>query len=302
MRYRFFTCDVFTDTRFGGNPLAVFPDAQGLSGDEMQKIAREFNISETTFVLPPKDEANTAQVRIFNPTAEMPFAGHPNVGTGFALAALNRDHDGVLLFEEIAGLVEVRVNRDASGALAGTTIAAPQPLSLAHEMPVAAVAECAGLEPSDVITTAHRPVLASVGNPFYIAEVTGAALSRANPEWAAFRKHIVRLPASVGSSATRLSLYLYAKDSAKDGARIRTRMFAPLAGIVKDPATGSAATPLGALLLSLSGETQANYDIVQGVEMGRPSRLYVTARKGEDGIRATVGGGCVTVMRGEIAL
>ena len=119
-------------------------------------------------------------------------------------------------------------------------------------MPVAAVAECAGLELSDVITTAHRPVLASVGNPFYIAEVTGAALSRANPEWAAFRKHIVRLPAPVGSSATRLSLYLYAKD----GARIRTRMFAPLAGIVEDPATGSAATPLGALLLSLSGEAR----------------------------------------------
>ena len=85
-KYSFVTLDVFTDTRFGGNPLAVFPDAQGLSGDEMQKIAREFNISETTFVLPPKDEANTAQVRIFNPTAEMPFAGHPNVGTGFALA------------------------------------------------------------------------------------------------------------------------------------------------------------------------------------------------------------------------
>jgi trans-2,3-dihydro-3-hydroxyanthranilate isomerase len=296
--YSFVTLDVFTDTRFGGNPLAVFPDAQGLTGDEMQKIAREFNISETTFVLPPKDPAHTAQVRIFNPTAEMPFAGHPNVGTGFALAAMNRDRNGVLLFEEIAGLVEVRVNRDSSGALTGTTIAAPQPLSIAHEIPVAAVAECAGLEPSDVLTTAHRPVLASVGNPFYIAEVTRAALARANPEWAAFRKHIVRLPAPVGSSATRLSIYLYARD----GGVIRARMFAPLAGIVEDPATGSAATPLGALLLSLSGKNQANYEILQGVEMGRPSQLHVTAHKAEDGIRASVGGGCVTVMRGEIAL
>jgi trans-2,3-dihydro-3-hydroxyanthranilate isomerase len=145
---------------------------------------------------------------------------------------------------------------------------------------------------------AHRPVLASVGNPFYIAEVTGAALSRANPEWAAFRKHIVRLPAPVGSSATRLSLYLYAKD----GPRIRARMFAPLAGIVEDPATGSAATPLGALLLSLTQDAAARYDIVQGVEMGRPSRLDVTAQRTPDGIRATVGGGCVPVMRGELAL
>ena len=297
-KYEFVTLDVFTDTRFGGNPLAVFPHAQGLSSDEMQKIAREFNISETTFVLPPKDKSHTAQVRIFNPTAEMPFAGHPNVGTGFVLAAMNRDRGGVLLFEEIAGLVEVRVNRDASGALAGTTIAAPQPLTLGHEIPVAAVAECAGLEPSDVVTTAHRPILATVGNPYYIAEVTGAALSRANPEWAAFRKHVVRLPAAVGSSATRLSLYLYAKD----GAHIRARMFAPLAGIVEDPATGSAATPLGALLLSLSGESQANYEIVQGVEMGRPSQLHVTARKADDGIRATVGGACVMVMRGDLAL
>jgi trans-2,3-dihydro-3-hydroxyanthranilate isomerase len=296
--YSFVTLDVFTDTRFGGNPLAVFADAQGLSGDEMQKIAREFNISETTFVLPPKDKANTAQVRIFNPTAEMPFAGHPNVGTGFVLAAMNRDRDGVLLFEEIAGLVEVRVDRDASGALAGATIAAPQPLSIAHEMPVQSVADCAGIEVSDVVTRSHGPCLASVGNPFYIAEVTGAALTRANPDFAAFRKHVMRLPSAVGSSATRLSLYLYAKN----GARIRARMFAPLAGIVEDPATGSAATPLGALLLSLSGESQASYDIVQGVEMGRPSQLYVTARKAEDGIRATVGGGCVTVMRGEIVL
>ena len=296
--YEFVTVDVFTDTVFGGNPLAVFPDAQGLSGEEMQQIAREFNISETTFVLPPKNAAHSAQVRIFNPTSEMPFAGHPNVGTGFVLAAMNRDRDGVLLFEEIAGLVEVRVQRDASGALAGTTIAAPQPLTIGHEIPVAAVAECAGIEVSDVITKAHSPIVATVGNPYYIAEVTLAALARANPDFAAFRKHVMRLPQPVGGIGTRLSIYLYARD----GKRIRTRMFAPLAGIVEDPATGSAATPLGALLLQLSGESQASYEILQGVEMGRPSQLYVTAHKAEDGIRATVGGGCVTVMRGTIAL
>ena len=134
--YPFVTVDVFTDRRFGGNQLAVFPDARGLSDAEMQSLAAEFNLSETTFVLPPADPANTARVRIFHRTAEMPFAGHPNVGTGYVLA--DRAVDGVLRFEEIAGLVEVRVERDAAGTLTGTTIAAPQALTLGGELPVAA--------------------------------------------------------------------------------------------------------------------------------------------------------------------
>ncbi len=103
--YPFVTVDVFTDRRFGGNPLAVFPDARGLSDTEMQCLAAEFNLSETTFVLPPADPPHPARVRIFNRTAEMPFAGHPNVGTGYVLAGQGRDNDGVLLFEELAGLV-----------------------------------------------------------------------------------------------------------------------------------------------------------------------------------------------------
>ena len=108
--FSFVTVDVFTDRRFGGNPLAVFHDAQGLSDGEMQSLAAAFNLSETTFVLPPADPANTARVRIFNRTAEMPFAGHPNVGTGWVLAVMGRARDGLLRFEEIAGLVEVRAD------------------------------------------------------------------------------------------------------------------------------------------------------------------------------------------------
>ncbi|MGH7122881.1 MAG: PhzF family phenazine biosynthesis protein, partial [Stellaceae bacterium] len=104
--FPFATVDVFTDRRFGGNPLAVFPDARGMSDADMQRLAAEFNLSETTFVLPPADHANTARVRIFNRTSEMPFAGHPNVGTGYVLAQQGRDQDGALRFEEIAGLVE----------------------------------------------------------------------------------------------------------------------------------------------------------------------------------------------------
>src|SRR5919106_3823508 len=126
--YSFVTVDVFTERRFGGNPLAVFPDAHGLSDGEMQSLAAEFNLSETTFVLPPADAANSARVRIFNRTAEMPFAGHPNVGTGWVLAGLDRARDGLLRFEEIAGLVEVRA--DSGGVV---KIPPPQPLLLAEE-------------------------------------------------------------------------------------------------------------------------------------------------------------------------
>jgi len=289
--YSFVTVDVFTDQRFGGNPLAVFPDARGLSDAEMQSLAAEFNLSETTFVLPPADPAHTARVRIFNRTYEMPFAGHPNVGTGYVLALAGKDCDGVLRFEELAGLVEVRVDRDGTGAVIGATIAAPQPLSLGAELPVEAVAACAGLDSSDVLTVTHRPVLASVGNPFVIAEVSGDALTRAAPSISDFHRVRAEHPELGG----KLALHLYARD----GKRLRARMFSPLSGTIEDPATGSANTPLVALLLSLSGGTEFSVDVVQGIEMGRPSLLQVTARRGPDGICATVGGRCVPVLRGE---
>jgi trans-2,3-dihydro-3-hydroxyanthranilate isomerase len=288
-RFPFITLDVFTSQRFGGNPLAVFPDARGLSDAEMQALAAEFNLSETTFVLPPDDPANTARVRIFTRTREMPFAGHPNVGTGFVLA--DRARDGVLRFEEIAGLVEVQVARDAAGAVTGTTIAAPQPLSLEQEIPPAIIAPCAGLAPGEIAIGAHPPVVASVGNPFVIAEVAPAVLGRAAPDIAAFRQALGAVPAL----GERLALYLYARD----GAGLRARMFAPLGGTFEDAATGSAATPLAALLLSLGSEPPARFDIRQGVEMGRPSLLRTAAWRAADGIRASVGGGCVPVLRGE---
>jgi trans-2,3-dihydro-3-hydroxyanthranilate isomerase len=290
--FAFITLDVFTTTRFGGNPLAVFPDARGLTGAQMQTIAREFNLSETSFVLPPQDPAHTAQVRIFTPAREMPFAGHPNVGTGWALA--DRARDGVLLFEEIAGLVEVRITRDAAAALESATIAAPQPLSLAESFTPAEVAPMASLAAADIITSAHAPLRASVGNPFILAEVSPEALAGAAPDIAASRLLIDSRPELAG----RTGLYLYAHD----GARLRTRMFAPPLGVLEDPATGSAATPLAALLLHLSGADHGAWDMLQGVEMGRPSLLRTTARRTADGIRATVGGACVEVMRGSLAI
>jgi len=293
--YSFVTVDVFTTTRFGGNPLAVFPDATGMSDAEMQSLAAEFNLSETTFVLPPDDPAHTARVRIFTRTREMPFAGHPNVGTAYVLAQQGRDRNGKLLFEELAGLVEIDVERDGSGAPIGATIAAPQPLSLGPELPVEAIAACASLTPADIRVGAHTPVGASLGNPFVIVEVEPAALSRATPDFPSFRRIVEQTPALNG----RLGLYLYA--DAGEGS-VQARMFAPLGGTIEDPATGSAAGPLGALLLSLSDAPERRLDIHQGVAMGRPSLLRVVARRGADGIRATIAGQCVPVLRGEAQL
>jgi trans-2,3-dihydro-3-hydroxyanthranilate isomerase len=296
-RFPYVTVDVFTDTRFGGNPLAVFTDAQGLTDREMQQLAAEMNYSETTFVLPPADPANTARVRIFNRTQEMPFAGHPNVGTGCVLTSTGRDRDGLLRFEEIAGLVEVRVERDAGGRLVGAHIAAPQPLSIGEQLPADAIAACAGLTIADLVLTRHPPRMASVGLPFCFVQVTPAALTRATPNLDAFQQ----LAQRTGMN-DRLSLHLhcYAEGGAPD--RLRTRMFAPISGTWEDPATGSANAALAAFLLSLGDAQETRYEITQGVEMGRPSVLKTSARLAADGIRATVGGGCVWVCRGEVEL
>jgi trans-2,3-dihydro-3-hydroxyanthranilate isomerase len=293
--YRYETVDVFTRERFGGNPLAVVLDADGLSDGEMQAIAAEFNYSETSFVLRPDDPAHDARVRIFNRTTEMPFAGHPNVGTAWVLAGLGRDRGGVLLFEEIAGLVRVEVQRDAAGAPTGAVIDAPQPLSLGLELPVDGVAACIGAAAADIATAAHRPVVASVGVTFVLAEVSEAALTRARPDAEAFRRIAGAHPALAG----RLSLFVYTR--AGEG-RVRARMFAPLAGTHEDPATGSANCALAALLLSLDGGERLSLEATQGVELGRPSTLSLTAERTRDGVRARVGGGVVPVFRGELVL
>lgn len=290
----FVTLDVFTETRFGGNQLAVFPDARGLNDAQMQALAAELNLSETTFVLPPASPANTARVRIFNRTAEMPFAGHPNVGTGFVLA--QRAEAGLLRFEEIAGLVEVAVLRDASGAVTGAEIGAPQPLTTGPDMPPALLAGCVGLAEADVVTAAHRPVMASVGNSFVLAEVTGEALGRAKPDLARFAAIQAEFP---HLGPRRLPIYLYAQDGP---GRLRARMFSPLSGTIEDAATGSAATPLAALLLTLGTEPALSVEITQGVEMGRPSLLRASAFRAADGIRAKVAGSCVPVFEGVFRL
>jgi trans-2,3-dihydro-3-hydroxyanthranilate isomerase len=295
--FEFVTVDVFTDRRFGGNPLAVFPDARGLTDAQMQALAKEFNLSETTFVLPPDNPQHTARVRIFTPQVEMPFAGHPNVGTATVLA-WRMDHPPEhLVFEEIAGLVRVHVRRDHSGKISGARIAAPHSLQLGAGVSAERVADCVGLPEAAISTELHTPIIASVGVPFVIAEVTDrATLAAATPDIGAFREAAERVP----DLRKRFNLLLFTRIDG-DVTRLATRMFAPLGGIMEDPATGSANATLAALLTSIApGEdVDLHYDIVQGEEMGRPSRLLASARKTAEGpVTASIAGDCVPVLRG----
>ena len=293
MQYEFVTVDVFTERRFGGNPLAVFPDAVGLATDQMQAIANEFNLSETTFVLPPKDAAHTAQVRIFTPKFEMPFAGHPNVGTGFVVAR-RLGVPGSLMFEEIAGLVPIEVLRDG-GTVTGARLTAPQPLSRGEEIGVDVIAAACSIAPGDIEIRHHLPCVASCGTRFMFAELKNRdVLVRATPRSEVFAQNFP-VDGTTG-------IHLYCRDGA-EGIDIRTRMFAPLHGVSEDPATGSANVALVGLLASLRPERDLllQLRIVQGVEMGRPSLMDASADK-RDGVvvETRIGGRCIPVLAGTI--
>jgi trans-2,3-dihydro-3-hydroxyanthranilate isomerase len=288
MKVPFQTVDVFTDRKFGGNPLAVIPDAQGLSTGQMQSIAAEFNLAETTFVLPPKDPRNTAHVRIFTPKSEMPFAGHPNVGTAFVLARLGRTGDR-FVFEEKAGLVPLDLTRK-NGAVVAARLAAPQPLSLVETISPEIVAQAVALSPGDIV---GEPVIASTGNKFLFAEVRSReALKAASYSSEVFRKHLPM------DRAVGVHLYVTAPE-------IQTRMFAPLYGVPEDPATGSAnVTLIGLLALrDARADLTLSKTIGQGVDMGRPSVLEATAEKKNGKVIATyIGGRCVPMLEGTIDL
>lgn len=299
------TVDVFASERFSGNQLAVIPDARGLTDAQMQNIAAEFRYSEATFVLPPEDHANTARVRIFTPTMEVPFAGHPNVGTAFVLGR-QRDIFGkpagnVLRFEEKAGIVEAALTRDAEGHVIGAGIFAPQPLSLGEQVDSETIARCASIDAQSISLTTHAPVIASVGLPFAVAELTNLdMLGKACPNTAAFAEAGRRYSPEDGQFA----LFLYTRQPEGPWA-LRARMFAPLDNVIEDPATGSASGALGALLTSLLPESDATVDITieQGVEMGRRSVIGVTAGKSKGQIESVrISGACAAVMTGSILL
>jgi trans-2,3-dihydro-3-hydroxyanthranilate isomerase len=296
MQIPFVTVDVFTDRKFGGNPLAVVPDGRALTSAQMQAIAGEFNLAETTFVLPPRDPAHTAEVRIFTPRAELPFAGHPNIGTAYVLAVeANRASHALaepLVFEEKAGLVRLDLIKDGHSA-AGARLAPPQLLARGEDVEVEIAAAACSLEPSDIETADHRPCIASCGIPFMFAELkTRAALSAARPRVEIFTKHL---------PADRITgVLLYVKDQS-GGFDVEVRMFGPLVGIPEDAASGSANVALAGLLASLQRETDLSLDlrIGQGIDMGRPSLLGASAEKrGGKITNLSIGGRCVPMMRG----
>jgi trans-2,3-dihydro-3-hydroxyanthranilate isomerase len=206
MKLEFTTVDVFTDRAFGGNPLAVVTNAQGLASEQMQAIAAEFNLAETTFVLPPRDPAHTAEVRIFTPKAEMPFAGHPNVGTAFVLARAGQSYGRAvagdrLAFEEKAGLVRMELTREG-GVVVATRLAAPVPLSIGDEIAPEIVAEACSLKPDDIEVKGHRPCIASCGIPLVFADWVARRARRA-PRRRAARPAAERASASISMSPRR---------------------------------------------------------------------------------------------------
>ena len=218
MQRRYITVDVFTDRAFGGNPLAVVLDAGGLSTAQMQAIASEFNYSETTFVLPPQDPTHDAQVRIFTVNREIPFAGHPNVGTAFVLATQAAKPPARLRFEEKAGLVPVEILTDGDRAV-GAQLTAPQPLGKLARLTAEQAAACLSLTAADIRNDRHPPRIVSVGLPFLVVELASRdALRRAKPDAAAFAKTFPR----DGSDA----VYFYTRDVPPTEARdLQARMF-----------------------------------------------------------------------------
>lgn len=280
---RFLIYDVFTDRPFAGNPLAVVPGAEALPAALLQPIAREFNFSETAFVFPPREAGHTARVRIFTPARELPFAGHPTVGTAVALA--DEGGPGGQVLELGVGPIPVEV----SGGRARFTTTVP--LARGTQVPAEAIAAALGLPVSAIRSATHPPQFAGVGIAFVFAELEGLdALAAATPDVPAVRALAARY------HADDLAFPVMAYVRCGPG-EVRARMFEPLSGIHEDPATGSAAAALGALLAELDGRP-LSLAVHQGVEMGRPSRIEVRAGPGA----VEVGGAAVRVAEGRLSV
>ena len=295
MSHRFVIADVFTPTPFGGNQLAVFPDARGLSDRAMQAVAREFNFAETTFVLPPANPRHTRQVRIFTPRTELPFAGHPTVGTAAVLASLGLvDTPGgtaTVVFEEGVGPVTVEIRLGASAVF--TRLIRETGIESPTIRPARQAAATALSLSEDAVLDAW---FASVGVPFCFIHLAGKeAVDRAALERAAWSVNFAR--------AWAPHLFLFA-GALQPGSRLYARMFAPALGIEEDPATGSAsATLAGCLADRLPTDGDFTWTIDQGIAMGRPSLLEASAekRRGRT-VQVKVGGSTVLVGEGTMAV
>ena len=299
MLYDFVTLDVFTDRMFGGNPLAVLPDARGLTTKQMQAIAREFNYSETTFVLPPDDENNTRKVRIFTPMTEIPFAGHSLLGATFGLDVLSRrtpdSAKEAFSWELEAGVFRVFTQSDADEVI----------YSLLHDTPVflgqyynrGKVARALGIPESEIAITGLPCEIISTGLPIHIVPIGSLdAISALSLR----RREADAIAQDLGFG----DLFVFTCETVADDAAVHCRMFAPNFGIPEDPASGAATGSLAAYLIKhrlVKFNDSVSIISEQGLEMGRPSRLHVTAerRQGEV-VEVRVAGGAVVACRGQI--
>jgi trans-2,3-dihydro-3-hydroxyanthranilate isomerase len=285
MRYDFMILDVFSDRAFGGNQLGVLTDARGLSSRGMQAVAREFNFAETTFVLPPDDPAHARRVRIFTPAVELPFAGHPTVGTACALAMAGLSPGGDIVLEEGVGPVPVTIARDGQAYSARLRLGrGPDRFDVPPASDMAAILSIA---PEEIV----QVFAASVGVHFtYVQLRSREAVDASRLDLDAWRRLLSQSPAA--------QVYLFAGEL-KDGGGIYARMFGPGFGIAEDPATGAAAAALAGYAASQAGSLE--FTIRQGVQMGRPSLIEASAIAERGEVQSiAVGGASSLIAQGSI--
>lgn len=300
---RYEVYDVFTDRRLAGNPLAVVLDAEGLDGAAMQAIAAEFNLSETVFVAPPRNPAHAAAIRIFTPRSELPFAGHPTVGTAIALHESERlagkaGDAAILVLEEKVGPVRCAVTRRAGEAAFAESDLPRLPAHLKLTALPELVAAALGLDPADIGFENHRPSAWTAGVPYIAVPVAGLdAARRARVDE---RLWLDVAPRENGIIA---NAYVYCRETVDPEASFHARMFAPHDGIAEDPATGSAAAAFAGVIAAFDAPVAGanRYWIEQGIEMGRPSaiRLEIDIAAGRM-TAGRIGGQAVRVARGVI--
>jgi trans-2,3-dihydro-3-hydroxyanthranilate isomerase len=303
MPYRYAVLDVFTDTPLTGNPLAVIPEARGLDDARMQAIAAEFNLSETVFCFPPSVPVHTAAIRIFAPRQELPFAGHPTVGTAVYLAAEkvrtgNGLDESVAILEEKVGPVRCGVFlKDFGGARGGHAIfdvpKVPEPVSARLDRE--SIAAALGLTPGEIGFENHQPTAFSAGAPYVYVPVRNLeAIAKARP---------VSGPWEAALAGVSHAMYLYCRETVGVGRQFHARCFAPIAGIAEDPATGGAAAAFPGAIKRFDAHPSGSHRFVieQGFEMGRPSLIALEVDiEGSAVAAARIGGDAVVVAEGTL--
>ena len=300
-KLRYHLVDVFTDRAFGGNPLAVFPNGRGLSPSIMQALAKEFNLSETTFVLPPQEAQNTYRVRIFTPAVELPMAGHPTIGTSFILA---REHlidwagpETTIRLEEGVGTIPVTLRQQDHGVIF-VQMSQPLPAFGARFADKQAMAEILSLE-ADALDPYLPIEVVSCGVPFLFVPVRDIGAMRSIRFRQEASERILR-------DFETANVFVFTREIETEGATVHSRMFAPALGVAEDPATGAASGPLGCYLVRHNLVAQAKKVTIiseQGLEMGRPSLIHIEIEQDDGRITAVrVGGQCYYMGEGSIEL